>query len=80
MRKEKLKETELVGIYKQPSLVEHAFLNLKTVSLELRRMDHKNDDRIRSHIVICMLAYYLKWHLVQRLKPLFENDGQRQDR
>ncbi len=78
--KEKLKETELVETYKQLSLVEQAFRNLKTVSLEMRPMYHKKDDRIRSHVFICMLAYYLQWHLVQRLKPLFESDGQGEDR
>jgi transposase len=78
--KEKMKETELVGTYKQLSLVEQAFRNLKTVSLEMRPMYHKKDDRIRSHVFICMLAYHLQWHMVQRLKPLFASDGQGEDR
>lgn len=68
--------TELVLTYKSLSLVEQAFRNLKTVSLEMRPVYHKTDDRIRSHIFICVLAYYLQWHLTQRLKPLFEGDGQ----
>ena len=36
---------------------------------------HKTDNRIRGHIFLCMLAYYLQWHMQQRLAPLFEDDG-----
>ena len=54
---------------------ERAFRNLKTVQLEVRPVYHKNDDRIRSHVFLCMLAYYLQWHMEQRLAPLFEGNG-----
>jgi len=36
---------------------------------------HKTDDRIRTHVFICMLAYYLQWHMQRRLVPSFESDG-----
>ncbi|HHT9110146.1 MAG TPA: hypothetical protein ACFYDZ_03185, partial [Candidatus Brocadiaceae bacterium] len=47
----------------------------KTVQIEIRPVYHKTDDRIRCHVFVCMLAYYLQWHMKQRLKPLFESDG-----
>ena len=43
-------------------------------------MHHKNDDRIRSHVFLCMLAYYLQWHMEQRLRPLFNSDGKAKER
>ena len=78
--KEKMKETELVLTYKKLSLVEQAFRNLKTVSLEMRPVYHKKDDRIRSHVFVCMLAYYVQWHMTQRLQPLFASDGKGKER
>ena len=61
-------------------LVEEAFRSLKTVQLEVRPVYHKTDDRIRSHVFLCTLAYYLQWHLKQRLEPLFAADGAHKDR
>ena len=78
--KELMAATELVLTYKSLSLVEQGFRNLKTVSLEMRPMYHKTDDRIRSHVFICFLAYYLQWHLTQRLQPLFAKDGKGKER
>src|SRR5262245_34043980 len=72
---EQMKETEVVAAYKKLSLAEQAFRNLKTVALEIRPVYHKKDERIRSHVFLCVLAYYIQWHLEQRLKPLFEADG-----
>jgi transposase len=74
--KEQLNQDEVVRTYKNLSVVEQAFRNLKTVSLEIRPVYHKKDDRIRSHVFLCVLAFYLQWHLQQRLQPLFEADGQ----
>lgn len=56
-------------------LVEKAFRNLKTVQLEVRPVYHKTDDRIKSHVFLCTLAYYLQWHLKRRLERLFATDG-----
>lgn len=74
--KEQLNQDEVVQTYKNLSVVEQAFRNLKTVSLEIRPVYHKKDDRIRSHVFLCVLAFYLQWHLQQRLQPVFEADGQ----
>jgi transposase len=71
---------QTVQSYKSLIQVEQAFRNMKTVQLEVRPIYHKKDDRIRCHVFICMLAYYVMWHMVQRLQPLFENNGQGKDR
>lgn len=71
---------EAVDGYKSLRHVEKAFRNLKTVALEIRPVYHKTDDRIRSHVFLCMLAYYLQWHAAERLKPLFETDGRYRQR
>jgi hypothetical protein len=72
---ERMSKEEAVASYKKLSLVEEAFRNLKTVWLQVRPVYHKTDDRIRTHVFICMLAYYLQWHMQRRLVPLFESDG-----
>jgi transposase len=41
---------------------------------------HKKDERIRAHVFLCMLAYYVQWHARQRLKPLFQQDGEGKER
>ena len=71
---------QVVHAYKSLAFVERAFRNLKTVQLEIRPVYHKKDERIRSHVFLCMLAYYLQWHMEQRLAPLFASDGQGQER
>jgi|WetSurSiteA1Bulk_404760.scaffolds.fasta_scaffold24509_1 transposase len=71
---------EIVASYKKLALVEQAFRNLKSVQLEVRPVYHKTDDRIRCHVFLCMLAYYLQWHMNQRLKPLFQSDGKNKHR
>jgi transposase len=78
--REKMSAQELVASYKKLTLVEKAFRNLKTVQLEIRPVYHKTDDRIRCHVFICMLAYYLQRHMMQRLVPLFEADGAHKNR
>jgi transposase len=73
---ELMAKNEVVASYKKLSFVEQAFRNLKTVQLEMRPIYHKKDDRIRAHVFICLLAYYVQWHARQRLKPLFDQDGE----
>jgi hypothetical protein len=72
---EQMNTVEVVNAYKSLTFVERAFRNLKTVQLEIRPVYHKTDDRIRSHVFLCMLAYYLQWHMQQRLAPLFKADA-----
>jgi transposase len=69
-----MNKVEIVKSYKSLIQVEQAFRNLKTVQIEIRPINHKTDDRVRCHVFICMLAYYLQWHMNQRLQSLFEED------
>ena len=78
--KGQMNQDEVVATYKNLSVVEQAFRNLKTVSLEIRPVYHRKDDRIRSHVFLCVLAFYLQWHMQQRLQPLFEADGEGKNR
>jgi transposase len=70
-----LSAVETVETYKSLIQAEQAFRNLKTAHLEIRPIYHKTDDRIKCHVFICMLAYYIMWHMRQRLKPLALLDG-----
>ena len=78
--KELMPAAEVVSSYKSLELVERAFRNLKTVQLEVRPVYHKTDDRIRSHVFLCTLAYYLQWHANKRLQGFFAADGTRKHR
>jgi len=78
--RERLSAEEGVAGYHRLTHVEKAFRNLKTVSLEMRPVYHKTDDRIRAHVFLCMLAYYVHWHASQRLQSLFKDDGKGADR
>jgi hypothetical protein len=59
-----------VRAYKSLAGVEHAFRSLKTVDLELRPVFHWTASRVRAHVLLCMLAYYLEWHMRQSLAPI----------
>ena len=60
--------------YKGLSVVERAFRSYKTVDLKVRPIYHYSAERVRAHVFLCMLAYYLEWHLRQRLAPLLFDD------
>ena len=60
--------------YKGLSHVEHAFRSLKTVDLKIRPIHHRLADRVRAHVFLCMLAYYVEWHMRERLKPILFDD------
>lgn len=61
---------DTVRTYKSLTRVERAFLSLKTLDLHVRPIRHRREDRVRSHIFLCMLAYYVQWHMVEALRPL----------
>ena len=63
-----------VGTYKSLSHVEQAFRSLKTVDLKIRPIYHWLEERVRAHVFLCMLAYYVEWHLRRRLAPLLFDD------
>jgi transposase len=70
-----LQAPEVVRAYKQLKEVERAFRTLKG-PLELRPIHHRLEARVRAHVFLCMLAYYLAWHLRRALKPLLFDDEQ----
>jgi Transposase DDE domain len=72
-----LDDTATVRNYKSLSLVERAFRCLKTVDLQIRPVYHWLADRVRAHVFLCMLAYYLEWHMRQRLAPMLYDDTEK---
>lgn len=73
--KEVLDSSQTVRSYKKLSVVERAFRCMKTVDLKVRPIHHHLDKRVRSHVFMCMLAYYVEWHMRQLLAPvLFDDD------
>ena len=71
---EQFDAAETVRAYKDLSKVERAFRSLKTVDLKVRPIHHRRADRVRAHVLLCMLAYYVEWHMRQALKPILFDD------
>ncbi len=69
-----LTAADTVRAYKRLSTVERAFRSLKSVDLKVRPVFHYTAARVRAHVLLCMLAYYVEWHMRQRLKPLLFDD------
>jgi transposase len=67
---------EVVRAYKDLIHVEQAFRMLKTTRLEIRPIYHHTEDRMRAHVFLCMLSYYLLRHMNQRLSPLYKDDSE----
>lgn len=72
-----LATSDVVRVYKSLSQAERAFRSIKTVDLEIRPIHHRLSDRVRAHVLLCMLAYYLEWHMRQALAPILFDDHQR---
>jgi hypothetical protein len=68
--KDVLGTEETVRAYKDLSKVESAFRCMKTVDLHVRPIHHRLEERVRAHVFLCMLAYYVEWHLRQAWAPL----------
>ena len=68
----------VVGSYKRLSTVERAFRSMKTVDLKVRPIYHHLSDRVRAHVFLCMLAYYVEWHMRQALAPLLFDDADKE--
>ena len=66
--------TATVRAYKSLAGVERAFRSMKTVDLELRPVFHWTAPRVRAHVLLCMLAYYLEWHMRRSLAPMLFDD------
>jgi hypothetical protein len=72
---DRLNAADTVRAYKGLAVAERAFRSLKTVDLKVRPIYHRLADRVRAHVLLCMLAYYVEWHMRQALAPiLFDDD------
>jgi transposase len=77
VKNEVLSSQQVVASYKSLSGVERAFRSLKTVDLQVRPIHHRLPERVRAHIFLCMLAYYVEWHMRQLLAPILFDDDDR---
>jgi hypothetical protein len=75
---ETLSDDQTVLAYKSLARVERAFRSLKTVDIEVRPIFHWSSSRVRSHVFLCMLTYYLEHHMRAKLAPLLYDDTDRQ--
>lgn len=71
---ETLDDATTVRSYKSLAQVKRAFRCIKTVDLQVRPVYHRLEDRVRAHVFLCMLAYYLEWHMRQHLAPMLFDD------
>ena len=71
---DRLEAGAAVAAYKSLAHVERAFRSMKTVELHVRPVFHYNAQRVRAHVFLCMLAYYVAWHMRVRLKPMLFDD------
>ena len=72
-----LSAQQSVEAYKSLSTVERAFRSIKTVDLKVRPIHHRLENRVRCHIFLCMLAYYVEWHMRRDLAPILFDDHDR---
>ena len=73
--KQTMDAAETVMAYKGLAKVETAFKQMKTEDLEIRPIYHRLADRVKAHVFLCMLAYYVEWHLRRDLAPLLFGEG-----
>jgi transposase len=71
---QRMDAADCVRSYKALAHVERAFRSLKTVDLKVRPIHHRTADRVRAHILLCMLAYYVEWHMREAWAPLMFAD------
>ncbi len=74
LAKQQMTAADCVRNYKSLAQVERAFRSLKTIDLKIRPIHHHLADRVRSHIFLCMLAYYVEWHMREAWRPLLFAD------
>ena len=65
---------QAVAAHKSLAHVERAFRSMKTIDLHVRPVFHYTEQRVRAHVFLCMLAYYVEWHMRERLKPMLFDD------
>lgn len=76
VKAESVSAEQTVRYYKELSNVERAFRSLKSVDLKVRPIHHHLAGRVRAHVLLCMLAWYVEWHMRQALAPILFDDHQ----
>jgi hypothetical protein len=74
-----LGDADTVRSYKSLALVERAFRCIKTVDLNVRPVYHRLEGRVRAHVFLCMLGYYLEWHMRRCLAPMLFDDTDKEE-
>jgi len=74
VNKKEMSADDAVRSYKQLSDVERAFRCLKSVDLMVRPIRHRLEERVRAHIFLCVLSYYVQWHMMEAWRPLLFAD------
>jgi len=74
---ERMSSDEIVRSYKSLANVERAFRCIKTTELNIRPIHHRKEERVRAHVLLCMLAYYVEWHMRRLLAPILFDDDDR---
>jgi transposase len=77
LSQDEMSAADTVRAYKGLSRVERAFRILKSIDLQIRPIFHWTSNRIKSHVLLCMLAYYVEWHMKQALAPMLFEDHDR---
>lgn len=80
LNKSRMNADETVRSYKRLGQVERAFRSLKTVDLKVRPIYHRLEERVRAHIFLCMLAYYVQWHMLEAWRELLFCDEDQKTR
>jgi len=74
LSQQRMNAGDAVRSYKLLTQVERAFRSFKTIDLKVRPIRHRLEDRVRAHIFLCMLAYYVEWHMIEAWRPLLFYD------
>ena len=72
----RLSAADTVRSYKYLAQVERAFRCLKGIDILVRPIRHRDEQRVKAHLFLCMLAYYVEWHMRKALAPLLFDDEQ----
>jgi transposase len=78
LSKRRISDDDVVRSYKRLAQVERAFRSLKTIDLKVRPIRHHLEHRVRAHIFLCMLAYYVQWHMLEAWRPILFSDEDQQ--
>ncbi len=78
LAEQRMKTDDLVRSYKLLTQVERAFRSFKNIDLKVRPIRHRRENRVRAHIFLCMLSYYVLWHMMEAWRPLLFADEDQQ--